>query len=92
MDRRGITKETFNQQETVEGRLSLLFDQQTLMFTMLDELKTSDTPPSNLSCRRRWDRCDIRFKKLERFGSWLLGGISVFSFIIASVSIALQFT
>lgn len=92
MRQKSITKETFEAQQTVEGKLSILFDLQFNTAEALNSLMNDNAAPNSVYCSNRWNDCDKRFKRLERFGYIISGGISVISFGTAIVALLLQLT
>ena len=84
----GITKQTFEAAET-EGKLNILFDQQTHMIQAMDDMKKTDVSQHNQyteSCASRYKDCDNRFKTIEIGWAKVVGGALIFSIIMPIIS------
>jgi hypothetical protein len=79
-----ITKQTFEQQ-TPDGKLSILFDQQVMILKVIQAdagSREQCEQKQNETFSKKAKECEERFKALERFHMWLTGGIAVLSFVL----------
>lgn len=80
----GMPKETY-ERLSAESKLDVLFDQQVEIIGFIQTLKKDDDNTNECfkkALTEQMSKCETRFRALEGFQKWVLGGIATGAFFL----------